>query len=305
MIRLGIIIFSLLICDIAHCRPVDRDVAERDIPILKDLNERILEQGKLSAEDEKILGNYLNHDNRLVVSIAAWNIEVLGSDGLVFADKLRDMVESKPFGLSSTDAYITLALHAVENNRDNRSLDSLLGLPIEKNQYLKLEVARRLLLDGEFQEYGDQLLNEVHHSPDSGVRILADSYVRKRAIQKGESVDPGLPQPESSYHNLAYFIDQAGGLRVSGIFESQERSDSQSDSGSPNATTTVSKGDVILTQDNPVQETNTVVAKIDDVLPEPASQIVEEETSSPWRLVFPIIGVLLVALGLVLKFRKH
>ncbi|MEE9368191.1 MAG: hypothetical protein V3V05_04925 [Pontiella sp.] len=55
----------------------------------------------------------------------------------------------------------------------------------------------------------------------------------------------------------------------------------------------------------PVHKTDVIVIQANNTLTEPVLQTTDESTSNPWKLVFPIMGVLLIGLFAFFKFRRR
>jgi hypothetical protein len=222
MIRYIIIISILFSFITAFGRPLDSKIASIDVPAINEINTKIIEGTDLNEKDKELIRYYLNHQNQVVISLAAWSTELLGERGHIFLPDLRKV---RPTESSLSQAHIILAINAIEmgNKPSSEKIDSMLNLLNEENKYLTLEVIKRMSFSKPHKRKTQRMLKDYLSQQEGNyMHSHAVLFSNKWDISRGRSPgDQFVPRPTcgDNYSALLRFIDNSGGLEKSSYFK--------------------------------------------------------------------------------------
>lgn len=204
---------------VATAKPIDLVEADQVMPILEKLRIKAVKNETLSEGDLLYMDNILRGGSPYTVAHVSWIIEIAGES----AASLKDSLDvSRHRGLGFADAQLALAQYAIDSvgMPSEKRVNGLLVLSQTADNYLKLEIAKRLLLTSDYRDDGKSLVGQIDTSNSPILRYQLMQVVADYDLDSGiAGIAEYAPVTDNSYFSFNDDISSSGGIRFSSILD--------------------------------------------------------------------------------------
>jgi len=195
---------AVLLCS-AVGKPMDSKAAEK-LPALRLLVQEVKSGVSLNDKELALLQECLHQSDPVLVAVAAWCIERLGSK----ADELQAKLANIPPSVGDmARAFVTLAQESkrLRSYSNEQRIARYAELTKDSNPYLRIEAAKALTTVDPVR--GKSVLSELARKEDKQTQIDAKRALRAMDVSDQETATAKLPYRDEQYETVLSIVDDS------------------------------------------------------------------------------------------------